>query len=67
MPETIRSGTEKRRRYEDTAGVLMAISVISRKLSRTLLAFSLEAGKGGEADGKEDVSRRTPQPGAADD
>jgi hypothetical protein len=55
MPETIRSGTEKRRRYEDTAGVLMAISVIARKLARTLLAISQEAGKGGMADGKEEA------------
>lgn len=53
MSETARSGTEKRCRYEDTAGVLMAISVISKKLARKLLAISQEAGKGGNADGKE--------------
>ena len=56
MPETIRSGTDKRRRCEDTAGGLMAISVISRKLARTMLAVSMEAGKGGKADGKEERS-----------
>lgn len=56
MSETARSGTEKRRRYEDTAGVLMAISVISRKLARKLLVISHEAGKGGKADGKENDS-----------
>lgn len=54
MSETARSGTEKRRRCEDTAGVLMAISVISRKLARKLLAVSQEAGKGGN-DGKEET------------
>jgi len=56
MPETIRSGTDKRRRCEDAAGVLMAISVISRKLARRMLAVSMEAGKGGKADGKEEGS-----------
>lgn len=33
----------------------MAISVIARKLARTLLAISQEAGKGGKADGKEEA------------
>lgn len=55
MPEKNRSGTEKQTRYEDAAGVLMAISVISRKLARKLLAISQEAGKGG-SDGKEERS-----------
>lgn len=56
MSDKNRSGTDKRRRCEDAAGVLMAISVISRKLARTMLAVSMEAGKGGKADGKEERS-----------
>ena len=57
MPEKNRSGTEAKARYEDLAGILMAISVISRKLGRKLLELSVEAGKGGKADGKEECSR----------
>ena len=55
MPEKNRSGTDRRTRYEDLAGILMAISVISKKLARKLLALSQEAGKGGN-DGAETVS-----------
>ena len=50
------SGTERRTRFEDLAGLLMAISVISRKLARKLLALSQETEKGGD-DGTEADSR----------
>lgn len=55
MPEKNRSGTEARTqaRCEDAAGVLMAISVISRKLARKLLAVSQKAGEGGNGDDEE--------------
>ena len=56
MANTPRSGTDRQARYEDLAGLLMAISVISRKLARRLLVISHEAGKGGKADGKENDS-----------
>ena len=56
MPDKTRSGTGKvQTRYEDLAGILMAISVVSRRLARKLLRVSLEAGKGGR-DGNEDNS-----------
>ena len=55
MPEKNRSGTDRQARYEDLAGLLMAISVISKKLARKLLALSQETGKGG-SDGTETVS-----------
>ena len=56
MPAKNRSGTDRQTRYEDLAGLLMAVSVITRKLARKLLALSQEAGKGGKADGKEERS-----------
>lgn len=58
MPEKAGSGTEKRlqTRYEDLSGVLMAISVVSRRLARKLLAISQNAGKGGTSDGTEEDS-----------
>lgn len=46
-------GKIRREALEELAGILMAISVISRRLSRTLLAMSVETGKG-EENGKED-------------
>ena len=55
MPEKNRSGTDRQARYEDLAGLLMAISVISKKLARKLLALSQETVKGG-SDGTETVS-----------
>ena len=55
MANTPRSGTDRQARYEDLAGLLMAISVISKKLARKLLALSQETGKGG-SDGTETVS-----------
>ena len=59
MPDTTRSGTEKRSqaRCEDAAGVLMAISVISKRIARKLLEAAYEAGKGGTDNGKEDGSK----------
>ncbi len=56
MPQKNRSGTDRQARYEDLAGVLMAISVISKKLARKLLALSQEAEKG-ESDGQDAVSK----------
>ena len=56
MSDKNRSGTDRQTRYEDLAGLLMAVSVITRKLARKLLALSQEAGKGGKADGKEEGS-----------
>jgi hypothetical protein len=55
MSDKNRSGTDRQTRYEDLAGLLMAVSVITRKLARKLLALSQEAGKGGKADGKEEA------------
>ncbi len=59
MPDKNRSGTEKKSqaRCEDAAGVLMAISVISKRIARKLLEAAYEAGKGGTDNGKEDGSR----------
>lgn len=56
MSDKNRIGTDRQTRYEDLAGLLMAVSVITRKLARKLLALSQEAGKGGKADGKEQRS-----------
>lgn len=55
MPEKNRSGTDPKMqtRCEDAAGVLMAISVIARKLARKLLAVSREAGEGGKGNDEE--------------
>ena len=50
MPEKNRSGTDKQARYEDLAGVLMAISVIAKKLARKLMAISQQMQEGGKAD-----------------
>ena len=52
MPERTNSA-DAQARYEDAAGVLMAISIVTRKLARKLLAISQK--KGGEEDGKEDA------------
>ena len=59
MTDTTRSGTEKKSqaRWEDAAGVLMAISVISKRIARKLLEAAYEAGKGGTDNGKEDGSK----------
>lgn len=59
MPDTTISGTEKKSqvRCEDAAGVLMAISVISKRIARKLLEAAYEAGKGGTDNGKEDGNR----------
>ena len=59
MTDTTRSGTEKKSqaRCEDAAGVLMAISVISKRIARKLLEAAYEAGKGGTDNGKEDGNR----------
>ena len=59
MPDKNRSGTEMKSqaRCEDAAGVLMAISVISKRLARKLLEVAYKAGKGGTDDGKEDGSK----------
>ena len=59
MTDTTRSGTEKKSqaRCEDAAGVLMAISVISKRIARKLLEAAYEAGKGGTDNGKEDGSK----------
>ena len=61
MSDKNRSGTDRQTRYEDLAGLLMAVSVITRKLARKLLALSQEAGKGGKADGKEERSEEDGQ------
>jgi hypothetical protein len=45
MSDKNRSGTDRQTRYEDLAGLLMAVSVITRKLARKLLALSQEAGE----------------------
>ena len=55
MSDKNRSGTDRQTRYEDLAGLLMAVSVITRKLARKLLALSQEAGKGGKEDGEEEA------------
>ena len=57
MPEKNRSGTDKQANYEDLAGVLMAISVISKKMERKLIELSVEARKGGNEDGETDDCR----------
>ena len=50
MANTPRSGTDRQARYEDLAGLLMAISVIAKKLARKLVAISQGVGKGGNVD-----------------